>query len=146
MDLRTKLVQLRKDNGLSQLELAEKLNVSRQAVSKWEVGAAVPSMDNFRRLSELYHVPLDHLVHDCYHNDEEETIKPENSSETIDKQKDPDALKRKLVIVLGLVLLCVAVYFFASVREPKPGTGHIIDTLERSEVETSLNDDFYFDW
>ena len=48
--------------GLSQLEAAEKLNVSRQAISRWEVGAAVPSVDNLRYLSELYGVPVDVLL------------------------------------------------------------------------------------
>ena len=59
-----KLVQLRKKNGLSQLELAEKLNVSRQAISKWEVGSTIPSTDNIKKLSNMYHVPLSYLMHD----------------------------------------------------------------------------------
>lgn len=45
MSLAEKLVTLRKQNGLTQMELAEKLNVSRQAVSRWEVGVAVPGTD-----------------------------------------------------------------------------------------------------
>ncbi len=62
MTLGEKLVHLRKELGLSQLEAAEKLNVSRQAISRWEVGAAVPSVDNLRYLSELYGVPVDVLL------------------------------------------------------------------------------------
>ena len=58
MTLGEKLVHLRKGLGLSQLEAAEKLNVSRQAISRWEVGAAVPSVDNLKYLSELYGVPV----------------------------------------------------------------------------------------
>ena len=61
MTLGEKLVHLRKELGLSQLEAAEKLNVSRQAISRWEVGAAVPSVDNLKYLSELYGVPVDVL-------------------------------------------------------------------------------------
>ena len=64
MELKQKLSRLRKDKGLTQLELAERLNVSRQAVSRWEVGAAVPSLDNLMFLSRLYGVPLDDLVQD----------------------------------------------------------------------------------
>ena len=45
MELKDKLVSLRKGKGLSQLELAETLNVSRQAVSRWEVGTSVPTME-----------------------------------------------------------------------------------------------------
>lgn len=62
MKLKEKLSQLRKDKGLTQLELAEMLSVSRQAVSRWEVGTAVPSLDNLIILSRLYGVPLDDLI------------------------------------------------------------------------------------
>ena len=51
MDLKKKLSQLRKEKGLTQLELAEALQVSRQAVSRWEVGTAVPTLDNLVSLS-----------------------------------------------------------------------------------------------
>lgn len=62
MELNQKLSQLRKGKGLTQLELAEALNVSRQAVSRWEVGTAVPTLDNLIFLSRLYGVPLDDLI------------------------------------------------------------------------------------
>ncbi len=62
MDLKKKLSQLRKEKGLTQLELAEALQVSRQAVSRWEVGTAVPTLDNLVILSEVYGVPLDDLI------------------------------------------------------------------------------------
>lgn len=54
MELYEKLIHLRKQKGLSQLKLAEELGVSRQAISKWEVGTAVPSTENLRSLSKLY--------------------------------------------------------------------------------------------
>ena len=62
MELKEKLKALRKKAGLSQLELAEKVFVSRQAVSRWEAGVAAPSGDNIKRLSELYNVSIDWLV------------------------------------------------------------------------------------
>lgn len=62
MELKNKLFQLRKNKGLTQLELAEALNVSRQTVSRWEVGTAVPTLDNLVILSRLYGVPLDDLI------------------------------------------------------------------------------------
>ena len=55
---------LRKEKGLSQIQLAEMMNVSRQAVSRWEVGASVPSTDNLKYLGELYDVSLEYLLHD----------------------------------------------------------------------------------
>lgn len=64
MKLEEKLVSLRKAKGLSQLKLAEMMNVSRQAISRWEVGAAVPSIENLRFLSRLYGVSIDYLVNE----------------------------------------------------------------------------------
>lgn len=64
MKLQDKLYQLRKSRGMSQLELAEAINVSRQAISKWENGTALPTIENFLSLSKLYEVSIDYLVDD----------------------------------------------------------------------------------
>ena len=64
MTLRQKLKYLRKRIGLSQLELAEKLQVSRQAVSGWEAGTSKPSTENLKSLGTLYDVPLEYLLND----------------------------------------------------------------------------------
>ena len=60
--LNERLISLRKDKRMSQQDLAEALNVSRQAVSRWEVGIAIPSMDNLLALSKLFGVPTDELM------------------------------------------------------------------------------------
>ena len=62
MDVPERLAALRKRAGLSQGDVAERLNVSRQAVSRWETGLTVPSTDNLSRLSKLYGVTLDELL------------------------------------------------------------------------------------
>lgn len=62
MKLCEKLYELRRAAGLSQEELAEKLNVSRQAVSKWENGAAQPELSKLVELSRLYGVSVDELL------------------------------------------------------------------------------------
>ncbi|MCI9548134.1 MAG: helix-turn-helix transcriptional regulator [Oscillospiraceae bacterium] len=62
MDLKDRLTELRREKGWNQDELALKLNVTRQAVSKWERGAAVPSIDNLVYIGRLYGIPLDELV------------------------------------------------------------------------------------
>ncbi len=59
-----KLVDLRKKSGWSQEELAEKLNVSRQAVSKWEGAQSIPDMARIIQLSELFSVSTDYLLKD----------------------------------------------------------------------------------
>lgn len=62
MDLAERLTLLRKENGISQLELAEKLGVSRQAVSRWETGASIPSTEKLISLSKLYNVSMAYLI------------------------------------------------------------------------------------
>ena len=56
------LVQLRKINHLSQEELAEKVNVSRQTLSKWETGESLPDIERCMLLAEVFGVTLDDLV------------------------------------------------------------------------------------
>ncbi len=62
MNLGDRIYQLRKKRNLSQGELAERLDVSRQSVSKWETNASVPDLDKLVRLSEVFEVTLDELI------------------------------------------------------------------------------------
>ena len=62
MELYEKLYELRRASGMSQEELAEKLGVSRQAVSKWESGATQPELSKLIELSKLYNVSVDELL------------------------------------------------------------------------------------
>ncbi len=62
IEIANRLVELRKKNGLSQEELAEKLGLSRQAVSKWERAESSPDTDNLICLAKLYNVSLDDLL------------------------------------------------------------------------------------
>ena len=62
MTLSEKILSLRSQKGLSQLELAEKLEVSRQSVSKWETGQSVPDLDKLIKLSDLFGITVDELV------------------------------------------------------------------------------------
>lgn len=74
MNFGMKLQLLRKEKGMSQEVLAEKLNVSRQAVSKWETGESQPDISNIVLLSEIFHVSTDYLLKDEY----EEEVKKDN--------------------------------------------------------------------
>lgn len=64
MILAEKILKLRKESGMSQEELAEKLNVSRQSVSKWESAAAYPELDKILQLAGLFGVTTDYLLKD----------------------------------------------------------------------------------
>lgn len=64
MNLAEKLKKARENAGFSQMDIAEKLNISRQAISKWENGWTSPDIDNLIILSDLYHISLDELLKD----------------------------------------------------------------------------------
>lgn len=64
MQFHDKLKQLRIQNGYSQERLAELLNVSRQAITKWESGRGMPDISNLKMISDLFDVTLDSLLHD----------------------------------------------------------------------------------
>lgn len=62
MEFNNKLYELRKQKGFSQEELAGRLNVSRQTISKWEIGESTPDMEKLIAISDLFEVSLDELV------------------------------------------------------------------------------------
>lgn len=94
MDFGMKLQNLRKAKGLSQEALAEKLNVSRQAVSKWESGAGYPEMDKLILLSDLFSVTIDYLIKDSREWDQENSIESETGY-FMNSQKIKDYMKHK---------------------------------------------------
>ena len=69
MTFAEKLLQLRKREGYSQEELANKLNVSRQAISRWETGTAVPDSINLLHISKIFQVSTDYLLNNDYESD-----------------------------------------------------------------------------
>ena len=78
MEFNEKLQELRKRNGLTQEELAEKLYVSRTAISKWESGKGYPSIDSLKAISQFFSVTLDELLS----SDEILTIANEEKNQT----------------------------------------------------------------
>ena len=141
MKLEEKLISLRKEKGLSQMKLAEMMNVSRQAISRWEVGAAVPSTDNLKFLGNLYGVSLEYLLHD-------DAPKP-NQNETpmqkriIEKQES----RRKTVFVVLVAVLAVAVIVLSVmilVEQPKKPIS--MGNISGSEVNVTGKDDFDVNW
>ena len=82
IEIADRLIQLRKKHGLSQEELADKLGLSRQAVSKWERAEASPDTDNLICLAKLYGVSLDELLST---EDDVETIVKEQVKKMMSK-------------------------------------------------------------
>ena len=64
MKLNEKIIQLRKSKGMSQVDLADALNLSRQTISKWENGDSSPDINNLSTLASLFGVTTDSLLND----------------------------------------------------------------------------------
>lgn len=107
MDIKTadRLIALRKENGLSQEALAEKLGLSRQAISKWERAEASPDTENLRALASLYGMTLDGLLNTASEEAGEQL-------QSTKKQLLPvQALGRKMFLALPIVCMAIiAVY------------------------------------
>lgn len=149
MELRDKLILLRKEKELSQVDLAEILNVSRQAISRWEVGTSVPSMDNLSALSRLYNVSVDSLM------------RPDNNAETIVKEqvnneeKEEANIKRsysdflKIVknrtlfaslalLAFAIVIVSFIVFFQKDIEKKELSETKEVISLESDELDQGL--------
>ncbi len=108
MNFSDNLIKLRKGKGWSQEELADKLGLSRQAISKWEVGTSKPDIDNVIKISKLFEISIDELVNN-------EIVKTEAISINVNKSNKKDrVLKwlRLLMIVLVITYVVYVIYKF----------------------------------
>ena len=85
--LGNKLYELRKKSGLSQEALADKLGVSRQAVSKWECGESLPDTDNLITISKLFEISLDELVGNSFDKSEEKNTPSAGATDILEKDE-----------------------------------------------------------
>lgn len=83
--LSERIYQLRRKNGLSQEQLAEKIGVSRQAISKWESGTSTPELEKLLALSECFRMTLDELVKDEAANPETKEATPNPEEKKVSK-------------------------------------------------------------
>lgn len=105
MKLADKIVELRKSNGLSQEELADKLNVSRQAISRWEMGTAMPDANNLLQISKLFNVTADYLLNDDYQSD--------NDVPKIKEQKESN-LNQIMIYLVTLEVMILIIQFMTT--------------------------------
>lgn len=128
MELSQKLKELRKKQGLTQLELAERLFVSRQAISGWEAGTSRPSTENLQSLSRLFNIPLETLLDDTAEAEPaaapeklpaEEQAKEEGKGQGLGKDRRYKAIV--MVIVLLAILLTTAVLAHRRTAQEKTG-------------------------
>jgi len=110
MILADKILTLRKQNGWSQEELAEKMNVSRQSVSKWESAAAIPDINKILELAKLFEVTTDYLLKDTIEKAEYSDTDETDNRIHVSLNEMKDFLKSKAAyakqIAFG-VMLCI---------------------------------------
>ena len=109
-----KLSQLRRKNGLSQEELGEKLNVTRQTISKWELGQSKPDTDKLMEISKLLNVDFNQLI------DDESTIEDNISNTNI----NPDEVRPRkwllvLLIIIAILIVIILANKFVTTRKEK---------------------------
>lgn len=90
--MKDKLKNLRKEHGITQENLAEKLHVSRQTISNWENGNTLPDIENLKLLSQFYHIPLSYLF-------------AEKEEEAFSHLESPNKALKKLLIFLSIASL-----------------------------------------
>lgn len=141
MELSQKLKELRKKQGLTQLELAERLFVSRQAISGWEAGTSRPSTENLQSLSRLFNIPLETLLDDTAEAEPaaapeklpaEEQAKEEGKGQGLGKDRRYKAIV--MVIVLLAILLTTAVLAHRRTAQEKTG----VMTFSEMECEDMI--------
>lgn len=121
-NLGEQIYKYRTAKGLSQLELAEALDVSRQSISKWETNVAVPELSKLVKMAELFGVTLDELILDkkAEMPAEDEILVRETVRETVAEVKREEKKTSVAKTVFGVIFLvvgiCLQAIAFFSVR------------------------------
>ena len=103
MKLLDKIIKLRKAHGWSQEDLADELHVSRQAISRWENGTALPDAQNVLQISKLFGVTTDYLLNDDYESDRDIP-----AVQTVTKENEELFLKKKRHHLIAAICFTVA--------------------------------------
>lgn len=113
MEIGKKINQLRKLSGMTQEQLAEKLNVSRQTISKWESGGTSPDLDSVIKVSRIFHVSLDDLLMEGDAN----VATEKKDMITLEDLMKINLHNRKMTLLLtgGLIFIMVSILNFAYV-------------------------------
>ena len=127
MTIGEKIQTLRKQNGYSQEQLAEKITISRQAVSKWELGESIPDIENIVQLSKVFDVSTDYLLkNDTSRDASQDEVKPKpavrdqkrDESDEWDEWDDDDEDEDEPDTIVGVLsenryIIAAVIYFIA---------------------------------
>ena len=126
MSLAEKMIELRKQNGLSQQDLADRLGVSRQAISRWETGAVQPLADSVKSLAQVFQVSTDYLL-----NDDLDDPTPLHPPQPAPPQEEPTPTRKHRKWLLALAALAAAAVL---VLVTAAGTAYYLQWKERQPV------------
>ncbi len=126
MQLGKEIKQLRKLSGMTQEQLAEKLNVSRQALSKWENGAGMPDLESAVKISRLFRISLDELL-----VKEEKNLEDQKAQITLEDLTRINLHNRRMNLLLtsGILLLTIGVMmavFIKALESTTSSLGYIL--------------------
>ena len=132
MIIGAKIAACRKRAGMSQEKLANELNISRQAVSRWETGEAVPDTEKVIQLSRIFHVTTDYLLLDI--DEAPQSAAPtENNRETEQRAAEKQMKRQSMRMHVGWFLLIFGIISFSATLV---GAGLYAQTL--TEWRTNL--------
>lgn len=121
MKLPDKIIKLRKEHGWSQEDFAEKLNVSRQSISRWENGTALPDAQNVLQISKLFNVTTDYLLNDDYESDCDIPAVQNAAKETEDLFSKKKRLHLIAAIGFTISVLCSLIGVTSSINDIQLG-------------------------
>ena len=134
MEIGKKIMDLRKKNGLSQEELAEKVGVARQTISKWELGETSPDLKQSKELSKIFNVSLDELTD----NDIKDVLVEKTSNTEKLAGLILKLIKFMIIFVIAAPILLVTLrIIFKSIHEKSSGR------LMNISIECNLHDETY---
>ena len=128
-----KLIMLRKKSMLSQEQLAEKLNVTRQTISKWELDQSKPDMDKLKEISKLFEVDLETLTNDEIALDGTSSIE---SAKKLPPKKSPGNRKILLYIVILIFALSLVTLTYRVGSSIKTKYDKTKEEVKRKQEET----------
>ena len=135
MSLAEKMIELRKQNGLSQQDLADRLGVSRQAISRWETGAVQPLADSVKSLAQVFQVSTDYLL-----NDDLDDPTPLHPPQPAPPQEEPTPTRkhRKWLLALAALVAVAAIAGTALYHKWKEDQPVSIYDMNRETAEESI--------
>lgn len=142
MDLSKRLMELRMKNSLTQGQVADAVGVSRQSISKWELGEAVPETEKVKKLGELYGLSVDDLLSD-------DPIVPESREDRQAPDPVPAKSRRGVIALLLAVIVILTMAMVIGYFSRKGGGTEEeipVGKLQEEKIVSTPESEFDFTW